>query len=581
MTFDQNTILISKEEMNNYLLYGFESKGSFIIPPHYQPKKFGGDTLLWILPANPEMGNALQLHGGSYQVKKSGGGVRVDFAGGYEKKEYPARPACDFFGKGIRLEMEHGDMLEKAYARFYWDNLLPQIAERTFLRKKKDIREGYVLSTLNKKAYAGTYPAVDHEFHMKGRFAVGGKAEAELIRRMLELQMKIMREDKKGLSRNVCAVQPSRKREYNVWRRSRDLKANAQMFRVTANIEFVEGMYHYYCMSKDIDFIRKNIDALERNCAYIERFIRPDGLLDSHVYYEDQVIKDGPVTQAQCFAINAFRLMAKLEALAGRSEQETRYAGLAQRLGAAVNHFWDDENNRYIDWIDSAWQKHDRIHLLANRLPELFGLTSEAQAKQCAETVAMHSDIFEKFPSFVAAKIEDYTSTEIGIAGPYDLCAAGRYWCWDAEYLAFKGDGASLLRQLTQVAEQAKLDGYLMGERYDMNYVYYNTGKDGEHNWHGASLYYEYPNVFLYVLICHYLGVRRGFDCDLIVNPLIGTGTVTLENYGISYRIQSDGGLELTNIGERELSVALPRYKKRVMLAAGQNIKVDADKEKK
>ena len=31
------------------------------------------------------------------------------------------------------------------------------------LRKKKDIREGYVLSTLNKKAYAGTYPAVDHE----------------------------------------------------------------------------------------------------------------------------------------------------------------------------------------------------------------------------------------------------------------------------------------------------------------------------------------------------------------------------------------------------------------------------------
>ena len=38
----------------NYLLYGFESKGNHIIPPHYQPKKFNGDTLLWLLPADPE-----------------------------------------------------------------------------------------------------------------------------------------------------------------------------------------------------------------------------------------------------------------------------------------------------------------------------------------------------------------------------------------------------------------------------------------------------------------------------------------------------------------------------------------------
>ena len=558
MTFEPNTIVISK---GAYHIYGFESKGNVIVPPHYQPKKFGGDTLLWLLPINPEQGKAYKITCGQYYVN----GEKIKFVGAYEKEEYCARPACDFFGRGIRLELPHGDVFEKAWARFYWDNLLPQIAERTMMRGKRDIRDGYVLSTLNKRAYAGTYPAVDHEFHMKGRLAVGGAAEASLIRRMLELQLKIMREDPQ--SKNVCAVQPSRAREYDVWRSSRDLKCKAQMFRVTANIEFVEGVYNYYCLTKDLDFLRTHIHAIEKNCAYIEHFIRPDGLLDSHVYYEDQVMKDGAVTQAQCFAVHIFTLMARLEALLGRAEKAAHYTGLAQKLGDAVRLFWDSEKGRFIDWIDSKGERHDHIHLLANRLPVLLGLASEAQAKACAETIEKYSDIWAKFPSFVAANIEDYTKTEIGVGGPYDLCAAGRYWCWDAEFLAWKRDGAALLRQLLQVAAQAQLDGYCMGERYDMNYVYYQDEK----NWHGASLYYEYPNVFLYVLVCQYLGVRRGFDCDLIVNPLIEQGTVTLETCGISYTVE-DGTLELRNIGVRALSIDLPGWGKRVVLLAGESI---------
>ena len=566
MIFGKNAITIPGKD---YLLYGFESNGNVIVPPHYQPKRFAGDTLLWILPADPEQGKAVKITCGQYHVN----GEKIAFIGTYTKEEYPARPACDFFGRSIKLEIEHGASFEKAYARFYWDNLLLQIAERTFLRKKEDIRDGYVLSTLNKKAYAGTYPAVDHEFHMKGRFAVGGAAEASLIRRMLELQMKIMREDKTARSKNVCAIQPSRSREYDVWRNSRDHKCKAQMFRVTANIEFVEGMYNYYSLTKDIDFVRVNIEALERNCAYIESFIRPDGLLDSHVYYEDQVMKDGPVAQAQCFAVNSFRLMVKLEALLGRPERAAHYEQMAGKLGNALELFWDSKNGRYIDWMDSKEQKHDHIHLLANQLPAMLGLASEEQAKLCAEMIARHSDIWGKFPSFVAAKIEDYTETEIGTGGPYDLCAAGRYWCWDAEFLAWQNDGEGLLRQLLQVAGQAEIDGYLMGERYDMNYVYYNTGSDGERNWHGASLYYEYPNVFMYVLICHYLGVRRGFDCDLIVNPLIRQGTVMLENYGLSYSVEN-GVLELTNISERPLAIDLPRWAQRIALAPGKSKKL-------
>lgn len=564
--FEQNKITLPG---GRYLLYGFESKGCHIIPPHYQPKKFPGDTLLWLLPLDPEQGSAYKLACGCYEVN----GGEITFLGGYEKKEYPPRPACDFFGRSIHLELPHGDAFETAWARFYWDNLLPQIAERTRMRSKPDIREGYVFSTLNKKAYGGTYPAVDHEFHMKGRFAVGGAAEASLIKRMLELQLKVMREDSSGQSKNLCAIQQNRAREYDVWRDSRDRSCKAQMFRITANIEIAEGIYNYYCLTKDIHFLRTSIAALERSCGYIEGFIRPDGLLDSHVYYEDQVIKDGAVTQAQCFAVNSFRRMARLEALLGREEKAAHYSALAKRLGEAVQLFWDFETGRYADWIDGKGQAHDHVHLLANQLPVLLGLASEEQARRCMEALAGHSDIWRKFPSFVAAKIEDYSEAEIGSGGPYDLCAAGRYWCWDAEFLAWQNDGAALLRQLLQVSEQAALDNYLMGERYDMNYVYYNTGEDGRRNWHGASLYYEYPNVFLYVLTCLYLGVRRGFDCDLILNPLFESGKVILENYGIAYSVER-GTLTLENIGTQPLSVDLPRQGRRILLAPGERCRV-------
>lgn len=558
----ENTIELNKRESNEVLIYAFESNGNHIVPPHYQPKTFNGDSIIWLLPANENSGFSQKITCEKYTVKKSFKKTVIYFNGEYKTEKFDARPLCDFFGNKISFDIAHGKEFEKAFARFYWDNQLNQIAERTFLKKKKDIREGYVLSTLNKNAYAGTYPAVDHEFHMKGRFAIGGKAEASLIKRMLLLQIKIMREDRKKLSRNVCAIQPSRAREYNVWRKSINKKCKAQMFRITANIEFIEGVYNYYSMTKDIDFIKDNIIAIEKNCDYIEHFINDDGLLESHVYYEDQVIKDGAVLQAQLFAVNSFRLMAKIEQLVLNNEKAKHYLFVSRLLAETAvkdypNGFWSSENNRFIDWIDSFGKAHEHVHLLANELPELFEICNEEQAEHCRSLIESRSDVFDKFPSFVAAEIENYTDSEIGVGGPYDLCAAGRYWCWDSEYIAYKKNGAKLESQLVQVAKQAQCDGYLMGERYDMNYVYYNKGADAVKNWHGASLYYEYPNVFQYVLICKYIGVKRGFDCDIELAPLFENGRVLLEQYGIEFEVQSGSVTSVKNLTDKQINVKI------------------------
>ena len=159
--------------------------------------------------------------------------------------------------------------------------------------------------------------------------------------------------------------------------------------------------------------------------------------------------------------------------------------------------YWDAANGRFIDWVDRDGKAHDHLHLLANELPVVFGYATAEQASKVRRLIDVNGEEFERFPSFVAAKIADYDKSEIGSGGPYDLCAAGRYWYWDAAFRESQEQGGVLLDQLKTVAAEGAKNGYFMSERYDMDHVYYIDRKDA----HGAEKYYEYPNVFAAVLI--------------------------------------------------------------------------------
>ncbi|KAH0533642.1 hypothetical protein FGG08_007616, partial [Glutinoglossum americanum] len=138
--------------------------------------------------------------------------------------------------------------------------------------------------------------------------------------------------------------------------------------------------------------------------------------------------------------------------------------------------------------------------------------------------------------------------SEIGDGGPYDLCAAGRYWCWDAAFWSARGDGRMLREQLDRVASQGATEDYVMGERYDMDHVYYVDGSP----WHGAAHYYEYPCVFSWVLFTEYLGLRPALDADLLISPrLEAHGEVTLQQsaYQLRYSYTTEG-FTLENLGE-------------------------------
>ena len=202
--------------------------------------------------------------------------------------------------------------------------------------------------------------------------------------------------------------------------------------------------------------------------------------------------------------------------------------------------YWDAKNQRFIDWVDRNGKAHDHIHLLANELPVTFGYATADQAAAVRRLSTRMPHEFERFPSFVAANIAEYNKSEIGIGGPYDLCAAGRYWYWDAAFRQSQRQNGILFDQLKAVAAEGAKNGYFMSERYDMDHVYYIDGKDA----HGAEKYYEYPNVFAAVLVDKFLGLSIPADADVSVAPHLssyGSVEFAIPEYDLRYSYSENG----------------------------------------
>jgi hypothetical protein len=560
----------------------------FVLPASSTDPEVTGSLVAWLLPVDADGSiGAVRIEAPGPIVVRTGSksnqvSVNADHA---TVTVYGPRPHTDVFGAGYRFDFAGGDALADAWAAFSWGTLLPSVVERTRAVGYSE-SDGYVVSTLEPGAYAGTYPDVDHEFQMKGRIAAGDRLSRDVVGRMIDLQLLLMREDPDGLWRDPCAIQPDGVREYHVRRSSLDGSNEATMFLVTGNVEIIESAWLFAAAGAPADWLPRRIADLESALGFVESLIDSGSLLWSDVYYEDQVIKDGRETMATALAARSFGLLADLEDALGRSPQASRLRGIERTLAEAMcdalpHGHWDATAHRFVDWVDRAGEVHDHLHLLANTLPVTLGYTDATQAQSVARLVEENVAEFQRFPTFMSADIAAYTPAEIGDGGPYDLCAAGRYWCWDAAYWAGLARGDVIAGQLDTVARQAKLEGWVMGERYDMRHVYYaDDGRD----WHGAAHYYEYPCVFGWVLVQHYLGVQPWLESDLRIAPLVGaasgspTGYVELSASGhaVAYR-WDEAEFTLYNLAETErtftvdlsASIGQARTAERVALAGG------------
>lgn len=544
---------------SNYLLYAtlIEQGEIYVISPFNQPKKFIGDIRLWCIRDDYSKTN-LYKTSGKYSVVRDKNGYTISFDSDYTITEIDGIPACDVLENSFDFSIDNISLTDTV-AGFYWKNLLCQCAEKSAMKIRDKWRSGYVLSTLETNTYAGTYPAVDHEFHIRARLAMGDEFDVSLVKRMMLLQIKTMLTDRGNKMRIPCSVQPNGKREYKVMRKSLDKSVKAQMFPLTGIIELCEEMYNYYCLTKDIEFIKQNIKHIEAGMLNLERLIDEKGLLHAQVYYEDQVMKDDLNAQAQAFAINSLMLLARLENVIGNNERVKHYSNLSNILRASYqNYFWNEDKKLYIDYVNKDGSVHNHFHLLSNALSVTLNINDDKTRDEVINKQIADSDNeFQRFPSFLSADVSAYNESEIGSGGPYDLCAAGRYWCHDAKYRRSLGRADMIKNQLFTVMDMAKSNDYYMGERYDMNYAYYNTGEDVKQPWHGASKYYEYPCTFIDVLIHDYFGIQPDEMADFRICPcIVDNSKIKLEALGIKYSY-NNGIYKITNISDKEINIKL------------------------
>lgn len=168
----------------------------YVLPGDATGRTLSGRGTAWVLPT------AVDSPAPAWLVRADGP-LTVSFeddvclvvveAATAELVRHRARPHADVHGDEFTLDLPGGEEFADAAAGFYWGTMLPCVVERTIAADYPDA-EGFVISTLA-DTYLGTYPDVDHEFQVKGRLAWGSATDLDVVRRMLELQLRMMRED--------------------------------------------------------------------------------------------------------------------------------------------------------------------------------------------------------------------------------------------------------------------------------------------------------------------------------------------------------------------------------------------------
>ncbi|MBC8080817.1 MAG: hypothetical protein H7X86_10760, partial [Gorillibacterium sp.] len=167
--YDERPILVHFTSGPAFVL-SRESTNWFVLPTDKDHSELEGHHTAWVLPQEVTDSNQSWMitTEGQIKIESTLDKVIATITSNHCKIEsFECRPHSDPFGNRFRFQFAGGDQLEEALAGFYWGTMLPSVVERTRAKDYYD-SDGFVLSTLTKDNYGGTYPDVDHEFQIKG-----------------------------------------------------------------------------------------------------------------------------------------------------------------------------------------------------------------------------------------------------------------------------------------------------------------------------------------------------------------------------------------------------------------------------
>lgn len=115
--------------------------------------------------------------------------------------------------------------------------------------------------------------------------------------------------------------------------------------------QWIEGMYHYYSITKDIEFVKENKDVMVRLIHWFMERITSKGL----VYAREYASFDNPMAYVTCegatlnaFFYQALQCAVKLSSVLNDNELERKYSQVADLLKKKYNEvLWMNEEGAY------------------------------------------------------------------------------------------------------------------------------------------------------------------------------------------------------------------------------------------
>lgn len=212
------------------------------------------------------------------------------------------------------------------------------------------------------------------------------------------------------------------------------------------SLHWILGAEKYYLYSGDLDLVEAIFPAVQRALSWFEGHIGPSGLLRDIPYWHfiewAHVGRDGESAPINILYSAALAAATKLADALSFERAAHRYAGLRDRIAAALDRHWNEERGLYVDEVDPVSARQGlRASQQANGLALLFGvvpperidrvvasITDRALLKMtAAPPIVPHGDDFDERSDIVAANT--YFSHFV-----YDaLAQSGRYgWVLNA-----------------------------------------------------------------------------------------------------------------------------------------------------
>ncbi|HTL67262.1 MAG TPA: hypothetical protein VL200_06350 [Lacunisphaera sp.] len=284
-------------------------------------------------------------------------------------------------------------------------------------------------------------------------------------------------------------------REFDHW------QTKANPFRILGTVCYILTAGEIYDHTGSQPWLNANLASLEAAAGSIFSFKSDNGLIGGSGFYTELPPRFGWDGVSQCYAIHAFRELARLGVAAGDREIARRWAARADELTAAFNQaFW--RTDHYAEYIHRDRGLVDSHGLSdVNWAAVAFGIATGAKLEVLwPRLLAEPGFHLGGVPTQTVTQPTRYEAWEFNEPLPWkvmplkDVAAMGRVWYLEAMACVRMKD-YERLRQTVRLVIRAADDGYWR-ERY-------LPQPDGTVRPIGAEKYCEYPAVLTRVVLGH------------------------------------------------------------------------------